>query len=73
MYALRRPASKAVLTIRELYASCRAYTDSLQNEQFILPHLHILHSSPLRRARVPELGYPALTCAQGGRLTRKAI
>ena len=26
---------------------CRAYMDSLQNGQFILPHLHILHSSPL--------------------------
>ena len=30
--------------------------DSLQNEQFCLPHLHILHSSPLRRARVNERG-----------------
>ena len=69
MYLLRRPASKAVLTIRELSASYRAYTNSLHNEQFILPHLHILHSSPLRRARVPELSYPALTCAQGGRLS----
>ena len=69
VYALRRPVSKAVLTIRVLQASCLAYTDSLQNEQFILSHLHILHSSPLRRSRVPELSYPALTCTQGGRLS----
>ena len=40
-------------TLRAL-GECRAYIDSLQNEQFCLPHLHILHSSPLRRARVNE-------------------
>ena len=36
-------------TLRAL-GKCRAYTDSLHNEQFYLPHFHILHSSPLRKS-----------------------
>ena len=32
-----------ISTLRAL-GECRAYTDSLHNEQFCLPHLHIPHT-----------------------------
>ena len=35
-------ARPRILTTLRALGECRAYTDSLQNEQFILPHLHIL-------------------------------
>ena len=54
VYVLRRPASKAVLHDSRALGECRAYIDSLQNEQFILPHLHILQKN-LRILQKPYL------------------
>ena len=52
---------------------CRAYTDSLHNEQFCLHHLHILHSSPLRRARVKKKSLGVLMAViPGSRLSSVA-
>ena len=52
---------------------CRAYTDSLHNEQFCLPHLNILHSSPLRRARVKKKSLGVLMAVlPGSRLSSVA-
>ena len=50
---------------------CRAYIDSLQNEQFFLPHLHILHSSPLRRSEWDSLGV-LMAVLQGSRMSSVA-
>ena len=43
MYVIRRPAAESRTTDLRALGECRVYMDSLQNEQFCLPHLHILH------------------------------
>ena len=73
VYVLRRPASKAVLHDSRALGECRAYIDPLQNEQFGLPHLHILHSSPLKRARAKKKSLGVLMAVlPGSRLSSVA-